>query len=606
MPAPWIEPLEKLEVVVNGFLDEVYQDVIDQAETDPENVLELSDDHYELLLAGMATAVDETHKNVVGGGPDFVDTSTISAAEIIGGYFLINAAKRAYHRLHTTTIARQLKDEDRKDAQISALKSGKDDMAAILGNELGETYHQIIKKQFKGKGVISYEWNHCLCGNERAEHLARHGETFDVGDPAGDEPGQAYNCRCYARELDTNSNSKGKIMAAFDIKAEGKAIQIDIRGPIYDDAWGSDEVGVNDIITALEQSEDVDSINLRVYSKGGDAFAGAALYSYLTNHPAKVTADIFGLAASAATMIAAAADEVTMGISDSYLIHNPWSVVMGDYKEIMGKSSDLKTLTETYAQVYAQRTGMDKESVLSLMSEDRIMSAQEALDKGFITQVREPSGSSACTDGFCAPRSAIKAMSKDMLERYGVRAVDGRIGRNASNITMPEFKQVKNSTDQDKNEMNLDELKAKVKELEAANGVITAASAGKDAVIEELRSSVLTDEQIKAMREEVRAEVLAETQEAEIVRTEAIERGFKAEGATGPDIMRSVINEVKADAAKGLEGDSLKNVYSMALESRAKVKAEDKGVDDAFDDSEGSDRTDRQDSPFGKMKKVGG
>jgi ClpP class serine protease len=85
---------------------------------------------------------------------------------------------------------------------------------------------------------------------------------------------------------------------------------------IYDviDSWGGDwGISANEVAQALDQIGDVEEIRVRLNSPGGEVFEGIAIMNLLRSHPARVTAVVDGLAASAASFLATSADDTTMG-----------------------------------------------------------------------------------------------------------------------------------------------------------------------------------------------------------------------------------------------------------------------------------------------------
>ena len=97
---------------------------------------------------------------------------------------------------------------------------------------------------------------------------------------------------------------------------------------IYD-AIGSFDVNAKQFVDELKEIN-ADTINLRINSPGGSVIDGNAMFNALQRHPAKVVTHIDGLAASMASVIAMAGDEVHMADNALLMIHNPWTFSMGD------------------------------------------------------------------------------------------------------------------------------------------------------------------------------------------------------------------------------------------------------------------------------------
>jgi hypothetical protein len=118
----------------------------------------------------------------------------------------------------------------------------------------------------------------------------------------------------------------------YQIKAKSdKPKAADIS--IYDEIgmWG---VSASAFMRDLRSMGELDEINLSIHSPGGDVLDGWAIYNALKNNKAKVTARVEGLAASMASVILMAADEIEIPENAYVMIHNPWGVAIGDAEEL--------------------------------------------------------------------------------------------------------------------------------------------------------------------------------------------------------------------------------------------------------------------------------
>lgn len=143
---------------------------------------------------------------------------------------------------------------------------------------------------------------------------------------------------------------------------------------------------------------DAKKITMRINSPGGDVFEAKAIAAAIKAHPAEITAQIDGLAASAATTIALAADRVEMAAGSFFMIHNAWSIAMGDAAEMTKMAAMLDKITVSIAQDYCDRTGKPMDEVRAMMDEETWLSAQEALDGGFIDAISEGTKARAMWD----------------------------------------------------------------------------------------------------------------------------------------------------------------------------------------------------------------
>ncbi len=131
-------------------------------------------------------------------------------------------------------------------------------------------------------------------------------------------------------------------------------------------------------------------INLHIHSPGGDVFDGIAIYNLLKNHPANVTVYIDGLAASMASVIAMAGNEVIMPENAMMMIHKPWGIQGGDAED-MRKCADLLDKVEnTLIPAYANKTGKTPEELAEMLSAETWLNGKECVEQGFADKLAEP------------------------------------------------------------------------------------------------------------------------------------------------------------------------------------------------------------------------
>jgi ATP-dependent Clp endopeptidase proteolytic subunit ClpP len=159
------------------------------------------------------------------------------------------------------------------------------------------------------------------------------------------------------------------------------------------DVYIYDEIGfwgVRAADFAQELSElDVDSINLRLNSPGGSVFEGLGIYNTLKNHKASVTVHIDGLAASIASVIAMAGDEIRIAENAMLMIHRPYALALGNSTELRQEADLLDKIQEQIVNTYTARTGMSAEEVNVLVDAETWMSGEEAKEFGFADKVTE-------------------------------------------------------------------------------------------------------------------------------------------------------------------------------------------------------------------------
>lgn len=153
--------------------------------------------------------------------------------------------------------------------------------------------------------------------------------------------------------------------------------------------WGDiDETAFAKALAEL----DVEVIHLRIDSPGGDVFAARSMMTAISQHKAKVIAHVDGLAASAATGICMACDEVEITQGAGFMIHNAWTIAIGNKADMQETSTLLGKIDAGLANDYARRTGKPADDITAWMDAETWFTADEAVDNGFADRVVEVVG----------------------------------------------------------------------------------------------------------------------------------------------------------------------------------------------------------------------
>lgn len=161
------------------------------------------------------------------------------------------------------------------------------------------------------------------------------------------------------------------------------ADELHIDGEIVADSdwWGpSGQVVARKFRQRLAQCGDV---TVYINSPGGDVFAGAELYTALREHKGKVTVKIAGIAASAASVIAMAGDEVLMSPVAYMMIHDPWTYAAGNAREMEHQAEVLREIGEGLIAAYTHKTGKSRDEIAAMLAAETYMNAQTCVDEGF-------------------------------------------------------------------------------------------------------------------------------------------------------------------------------------------------------------------------------
>ncbi|RQU10157.1 Clp protease ClpP [Burkholderia cenocepacia] len=171
-----------------------------------------------------------------------------------------------------------------------------------------------------------------------------------------------------------------EIKAAAGVDVGG----ITINGAIGE-TWDGAGVTSNRIAAALRSIGAGVPVVVNLNSPGGDFFEGVAIYNLLRQHDAEVTVNVMGLAASAASVIAMAGDKILMGDGAFLMIHNAWSVAVGNRHDFIAAAETLAPFDDAMASLYAKRSGMSKTDAAALMDKETWISADQAIKNGMAT-----------------------------------------------------------------------------------------------------------------------------------------------------------------------------------------------------------------------------
>lgn len=164
--------------------------------------------------------------------------------------------------------------------------------------------------------------------------------------------------------------------------------------------WTDSDTCPQDITNALKEHEGKD-LNIYVNSGGGSVFAGLAIYNQLKRFSGKKTVYVDGLAASIASVIALAGDEIIMPSNAFFMIHKPWSWAIGNSNDFRKAADDLDRIEQGIINVYADnlKDGADIEHVKELVNAETWLTGDEAAEIFNITLI-SANKAAACTSDY--------------------------------------------------------------------------------------------------------------------------------------------------------------------------------------------------------------
>jgi ATP-dependent Clp protease protease subunit len=186
-----------------------------------------------------------------------------------------------------------------------------------------------------------------------------------------------------------NAKEKGGVSPlAFDrwnpaIKASDENDNtIGIYDPIGYDYWDDSGVTAKRISAALRSLDGADVV-VNINSPGGDVFEGLAIYNLLREYKGHVTVRVLGVAASAASFIAMAADEIQIARAGFFMIHNAWTGLWGNRNDLRETANFLEQIDDTIADIYHVRSGLSMDELKADMDKERWINGRDAIDSGF-------------------------------------------------------------------------------------------------------------------------------------------------------------------------------------------------------------------------------
>lgn len=159
-----------------------------------------------------------------------------------------------------------------------------------------------------------------------------------------------------------------------------------IFGDIVDEAWSSSDVVGSALCQEIKEL-DTNHINVYINSYGGSVASGLGIYNQLKSHKAKVTTYCQGFGCSIASVIFMAGDERKMSNASLLMIHNAWTIVQGNAKDLRKQADDLDKITQASINAYMEHINIDEEKLVELLDNESWLTAQECLDMGFATEI---------------------------------------------------------------------------------------------------------------------------------------------------------------------------------------------------------------------------
>lgn len=207
---------------------------------------------------------------------------------------------------------------------------------------------------------------------------------------------------------------------------------------IYDvigETWDGGGVTAKRISAALRSIGNND-VTVNINSPGGSFFEGIAIYNMLREHNGRITIKVMGLAASAASVIAMAGDNIQISEVGFLMVHNAWAVAVGNRHDMRDAADTLEPFDDAMAGLYANRAGVKKAEAAAWMDAETWFNGEKAIDTGLadglLSADAVEESASASMKSVAAVRRVETALAKQGLPRNERRSLIGEIaGRQA-------------------------------------------------------------------------------------------------------------------------------------------------------------------------------
>lgn len=231
---------------------------------------------------------------------------------------------------------------------------------------------------------------------------------------------------------------------------DGSYIEIlDIIG----EDWSGNGITAKRVSDQLRQIGNSD-VTVYINSPGGDMFEGLAIYNLLKQHQGQVTVRILGLAASAASLIAMAGDEIQIAKAGFLMIHNAWTVAAGNRNDFLDLAAYLEPFDKTMSELYADKTGIESSKLADMMDAETWITGSDAIDMNFadmllnsdVIEDKSNQNAAAKIDIALAKAGVTRSERRKLLKDYKEGTQNAAEVTHDADISLGEFKSLSIST----------------------------------------------------------------------------------------------------------------------------------------------------------------
>lgn len=246
-------------------------------------------------------------------------------------------------------------------------------------------------------------------------------------------------------------------MKYYSMKKVGNDLDVCIFGEITSMPYTDGDVSAKSIYDQIKDA-DVERINVRINSYGGEVAEGLAIYNALRSHKAKVVTYCDGFACSIASVIFMAGDERIMSDSSLLMIHNAWSWGVGNADQLRKQADDLEKITQASVTAYKEHSTLSEEEIKKLMDEETWILPEEAIEYGFATGIEKAEGGKkAAQNAQNALCGIVRVYKASVKEEDGEDDKDGKDDATGDDKPDTDDKDEKPDTETDDTDTNTDD-----------------------------------------------------------------------------------------------------------------------------------------------------
>jgi ATP-dependent Clp protease, protease subunit len=177
--------------------------------------------------------------------------------------------------------------------------------------------------------------------------------------------------------------------AKWSVKDAAKEAEVYLYSEIGEDWWG-DGITAKDFIEDLQAlPASVEKVIVRINSPGGDVFEGFAIYQALLRDRRQIVTAVDGLAASVASLVMMAGDEINAANTSMVMVHDPWTIAIGNAEDFRAVSEVLDQITGQIVSAYGRRDKVDQAAIREAMRAETWYTAEQAQEIGLVDTVTE-------------------------------------------------------------------------------------------------------------------------------------------------------------------------------------------------------------------------